>query len=380
MLFGKYVKSFAKYIINELLELKTAFLIYKKTVVIKRTLGSYNKIDNEIYNQHKRIWAPIYHKFKKINLDIYCYISGIISSYYIPEIVYYNIVEPTLNNRNFSHAYSDKNIYDLLFEEKNLFPQTVLRRINGVYYDEEYKNISLTPLYFQNIIKKFNKIILKPSTGTGGGRNVVMFELNNNVIRSKENILNIEYLENIRYQNFILQEYIEQSDYFAQFNKSSLNTIRMFTYRSCYSEKIDVLSSVLRIGREGSIVDNQAAGGISIGIKKDGTLNNFAINKYGSKFTSFNGYDFTNYNRIPQYDAMKRIAIYIAERMLYTRLLGIDISYDKNEKIRIIEINVKNIEINFLQMNNGPLFQSEVNEIIQYCRRNYKTINVGMYV
>ena len=64
------------------------------------------------------------------------------------------------------------------------------------------------------------------------------------------------------------------------------------------------------------------------------------------------------------------IAKKIAKLNYYSRLLGIDLGMDNNGRIRIIEINSVNNEINFYQMNNGPLFGDYTKEIIDYCKKN----------
>ena len=79
--------------------------------------------------------------------------------------------------------------------------------------------------------------------------------------------------------NFIIQKYIDQHHWFARFNESSLNTVRVLTYRRIKNEEAVVLHRLLRAGRPGSVVDNQASGGIACAIDTDGRLMSFGIDK-----------------------------------------------------------------------------------------------------
>ena len=180
---------------------------------------------------------------------------------------------------------------------------------------------------------------------------------------------------------FLIQKYIEQHNYFKQFNNSSVNTVRVMTYRSVRNEEIMILSSVLRIGKPGSIVDNQASGGISCGINKKGELNDYIVDKYGNKkeITEILN-DFKNNIKVYKYNEIIKVAKKIAQKNLYHRILGLDFCVGINDKIYLLEINNKNIEINFLQMNNGPLFREYTDEVIEFCKNMPKSIVLDFWV
>jgi len=180
--------------------------------------------------------------------------------------------------------------------------------------------------------------------------------------------------------SFLIQEYIEQHPFFSKLNPTSVNTVRIFTYRSVADNKVHVLHSVLRIGKKGATVDNQASGGISCGInEKTGSLNNFAIDKYGTKYYKSNKILFSGLT-VPKYGQMKEIAAEIAYSFPYHRLLGFDFALDKNERIRLIEVNNRNNEMNFYQMNNGSLFGGFTLEIMEYCKRRTRTFKIDFEI
>jgi hypothetical protein len=187
-------------------------------------------------------------------------------------------------------------------------------------------------------------------------------------INRNDEILSAEFLDKNYGSNYIIQEYVNQHSYFQQFNRTSLNTIRVFTYRSVKTEEIIVLHSVQRIGWKNSIVDNQASGGISCGIDNNGKLNTYAIDKFGRIYQeSGSGFVFSEAEDVMRIDEIKELAKKIASKNYYARLLGLDLCVDSDNNIKLIEINNKYLEINFLQMNNGPLFGEYTDEVIEYC-------------
>ena len=83
---------------------------------------------------------------------------------------------------------------------------------------------------------------------------------------------------NLHYgQNFILQECFRQSDFTVRFNPSSVNTIRIGTYRDLKGQ-IHILRAIMRIGANGSEVDNAHAGGMFCGIVKRKSVLEYIFN------------------------------------------------------------------------------------------------------
>lgn len=76
---------------------------------------------------------------------------------------------------------------------------------------------------------------------------------------------------------FIIQKCITQHPLQAKLHPSSINSMRMVTVRSLKDGHIEVLPSILRIGANGSIVDNTSQGGIAVGFDP----NTGHLNEYG---------------------------------------------------------------------------------------------------
>jgi hypothetical protein len=322
---------------------------------------------NSIDSFHNTQWAKVYYSINK-NAD----------PKYISETTYYSEVEPRLNNIHFSEAYSDKNCYHKIIPT-SLLPSIYLRCIDGSFYSQDYKVIKQEE--FEKNINNIEYIVIKKAIETGGGRNVSILKKNETKFKYLFKSRKIfDDLKRKYGRNFIVQEYIYQHSFFQQFNPSSVNTIRLFSYRSVMTNEIQLLHAVLRIGKKGALVDNQAAGGISCGINIDsGVLNDFAVNKYGNIFKESNNIEFKSL-KIPFFKNLKLVAIDIAREYKYHRLLGFDFTINKENKIKLIEVNNKNNEINFYQMNNGSLFGNFSDEIIDYCKNSPKHISLDFSI
>lgn len=304
-------------------------------------------------------------------IKTYTSISGKVSPLYIPEDIYYLEIEPRLNNYSLARSYSDKNFYERFFtESKDLFVTSLIRRINGIYYDSDFN--PLTEEKISSIIRLDEKHIIKPSIDSGGGKGVLVIEFNKgNNLNESHSLMSIF---NSFSDNFVLQNFIRQNTFFSQFNLSSVNTIRLLTYRSVVNNEVSVIQGVLRIGKAGSHVDNQASGGVACGFDLDtGKLNDYVSDKYGNVYASFNNIDLREIRIIPDLDTMKKIAKSIASGYDFFRLISFDFCVDEDNRIKIIELNTKNHEINFYQFNNGPLFGKHTDEILKYCSKRKKS-------
>jgi len=340
---------------------------------ISAAIKTKNRLSKELIQSHLKLWKPVNNNVNTKWLKVYCNISGKLDYKYITEFDYYNFIEPVLNHKSFCDAYSDKNSYHT-FLDYELLPKVHLRRMHGVYYFEDYNQLASSYNIFDTIPKNTNKLIIKKSFDSGGGSGVGLLSKTENKWHDNNNeTVTEEYLDYTYGSDFVIQEYLNQHQYFKQFNESSVNTIRLLTYRSVKNNEIIPLHAVLRIGKKGSFVDNQASGGIACGLDDYGKLNSFAVNKYGERFETFNGINFAKTKEIFGFTEIINSGLEVAKLFRYHRILGFDFMVDEYGKIKIIEINNKNNEINFYQMSNGPLFKSYTREIIDYCSTRRKT-------
>ncbi|AVR00343.1 hypothetical protein OBCHQ24_15475 [Oceanobacillus iheyensis] len=280
--------------------------------------------------------------------------------FFIPEDVFYMEIEPSLNNHTLAKAYEDKNFYHSIFEKKCM-PNIVLRNINGNFYDQEYTRIENTRVK-KYLMNHEGVYIVKPSLDTQGGKNIKKLIVNNdNIEFDGIEYQNIDILSRYYNKDFLIQEIIEQHEVLADIYKHSLNTIRIVTLRD--KDKIICGSAVIRFGNEKRIVDNK---GIACGIDVDGKINYYATYLDMSKC---NKHPYTNANfsgvQIPNYSGLKDLVRSLHSKLLYFDLVSWDIAIDKNGNFKMVEFNLKGQEINFHQINNGPLLGQNTKTLLE---------------
>jgi len=376
---------FVKHFINRTHQYKIDRACKKKLKLIHNNIPVLKK--NKVLEQE---YTELWSKFEKNPSILFqrCMssLSGVESSQYVPENIHYGFIEPVLNNRAYALIFNDKNFYErYLLSYKDLFPQAILRGINGTIYSPEFK-----PLTEKNCLDLLSKMqteqeyVLKPATETGGGDNVLFFRRTSKGIRIK--IKNYELKEfykilETRYNgNFIIQEKIRQLPWFAYFNKTSLNTVRLYMYRSVNDENVYPITAYLRFGKEGSIVDSSSQGGRTCGISIQGLLNDFALGKYGEKYYDLGGLNENKKCMVPLFNDMKNTAIELSTYFPYHRLLGFDFIVDINKQLKLFEVNNLYIGIINQQMNTGPLFGDFTDEVIEYSLANKKSVFIHHYI
>ena len=308
----------------------------------------------------------------KLGLQIYtewhqAYIAtnGIEDYKYVPEDIFYKIIEPRLNRLSLKQAYEDKNNYNKVFTHITT-PITILRNINGFFYDGEYKLLT-----FQEAINKFrevynNKLVIKPTLNSGGGRNIKVICKDDFVESNFASYF--EQLVKIYKKDFIVQGYVVQHNFLGEVHPNSLNTLRIISLR--FNNKIYILSSILRMGNSGNIVDNATVGGLTCGINKEGKLNDFATEHY--TYFKHRKHPFTDFvfadKYIPNHKVVEECVEELHSQLLYFDIASWDIAISKNGEPIFIEVNLGNQDINFHQRNNGPLFGSLTEQVINYAK------------
>ncbi|MHC1775903.1 MAG: sugar-transfer associated ATP-grasp domain-containing protein [Lentimicrobium sp.] len=348
---------------------------------INKIVGFEKNVDDTLADLHKAKWAKLsIYPFKNKWLNAFVNSTKIESPDYVPESIFYTQIEPIINSSQLQMAYTDKNFYDLVFL-KNIFPDTVLRNINGGFYNENFSPLIInTNSDLQDIILNYPALIIKPAIESGGGENVYLFKRSGNImIDNTEKVLNLTFLEANLKKNYVVQEVLSQHSDLSRFNKTSINTIRVLTWLSPVSGNVEILQCIFRVGAHGQFVDNSRCGGFAIGISPQGLLNKYATNKIGEHFTEVNGLSLLQHLEIPHFEEIKNRARKIGSKYLQFRLLGLDMAVDDNQTIRCIEINIIGNEINFFQLNNGPLFGEFTNEVIDYCIDNKQQL-YGSYI
>jgi hypothetical protein len=327
----------------------------KIRTIKKKAARRFVPIDSGIERKHKEYWKQLMRAVDPLWLRFYTNMSGIPDIHYVPEDIFYAVIERRLNDINYSWLYADKNFYDVRFGD-TVFPKTLLKNMSGTFVDAE--NRAITKAQGLDILKDNTQdFVIKPSLNSGRGRRVERIDV--------ETTNDYDALLASYGESYIIQEVLTQAPFFRQFSKRSVNTLRVFLYRSVVSERIYPVKCVLRMGRGDRFVDN---GGVSCGVNEKGKLNSYGCTLYGDKYESHPDTDVIfDGQEVPCFDKIIREISELAQKIPTQRLLSFDVVLDVSGSVRVVEINTCGVEINFLQFFGGGLFGRNTDEIVDYC-------------
>lgn len=306
---------------------------------------------------------------KKISLDWHKYFyrrTGNYSPLYIPTDLYYSSLMPKFNHYPFNEAYSDKNITDLLLPDIHQ-PETLLKNTRGYFY---INNEPATLEEAADFCRNLSDVIIKP-TFTAHGEGVKKFSVSDGMTTIGN--LTIEQLFKKYDRNFLIQKVIRQHPQMAALNESSVNTIRILTFRS--GMEILILYTVIRIGRKGFDVDNETAGGISTRINPDGTLCRYAFGAAGDDNIEYtdNGTRLEGY-QIPSFDKAIEMVRKAHYHLPHFDLIGWDVAIEEDGEPILIEWNTWP---ELSQSANGPAFGEHTERILRETWHRYNTRNAN---
>lgn len=290
--------------------------------------------------------------------------NGIYSEKYIPASIYSSTIIYSLNNYQFSLAYVNKGFYDTLFPDVNR-PQTFVKNVNGYYYDDK------KPISKEEAIERCSNVqnaVIKPCLLGSWGQGVKMIHAENGFIPNMN--MSVPDLFSHYKSNFIIQSKLVQHPELARLNPTSVNTIRVMSYRR--ENEVVILYATIRIGRKGEVVDNETAGGIKADIDlQTGRIKGpaFGSPTEENMFTTDSGVEVDGFF-IPSFPQILDFVKDLHFRLPYFRLIGWDISVDVEGKPVMIEWN-RSAELS--QVAHGPAFGDYTEEILANARTGINT-------
>lgn len=315
-----------------------------------------------------KFWKPLVGYKNKYAYRLYSKSCG--ESKYIISEPACIAINNALNPVQFQAYYADKNMFDKLLTA-GATPKTILRKMRGsCILDSQYSNVeSLSDESLSDYLKDFNSVILKPSVGTNSGIGVELFiREDDNKFHQKNTdaVLTADYLINYSGE-YILQETMRQHEFMSKLNPTSINTIRLATYRSVKDNKVHLLSSVIRIGAKDQFVDNLHAGGVMIRVLEKGKLDKCCYTQDGIRLDSHNGNSFQEGNYlVPEWDKIISFAKENASRLTHMRLIQHDIMIDENGNPKYIEFNNIGFSHWIAQFTGTPAFLDFAEEMRDY--------------
>lgn len=308
--------------------------------------------------------------FKNINIhshQIITHISGIFKKEYLPEDLFHSTIEPTLNNYSLAKGLTDKNYLTKIFLGIK-HPEGVIKNINGVFFNN--KGILITKEEAITNCSKFNKLIVKPSIDSYGGRNIIVLNLNGKSSQYKNH--SIKEVFDSYQKDFIIQIFLSQNKKMKSLNPTSINTIRIISL--LWENKVNILHAIVRLGRKNSYVDNTGQGGLFCQIKSDGNLVNKGYDGESNMFletdTNIKFKDF----KVPFYDRLKEEVYELHKQVPHFRLVSWDLALDNENKTVLIEYNVVGQGVDGYEYTNGPFFGEFTNKVLRYCSQKGQNI------
>lgn len=125
---------------------------------------------------------------------------------------------------------------------------------------------------------------------------------------------------------FIVEERICQHPFMGRYNSSSVNTVRINTFQS--GGTVRRFTSIIKTGRQGSLVDNGAQGGVMALVDSEtGAIVTDAIDDLGHTFAVHpdSGVPFRG-EQIPRWDELKQITTEMALRLPGLTFVGWDMA------------------------------------------------------
>lgn len=272
---------------------------------------------------------------------------------YIPDDLWYSVIDPHFNDWTAAKYLDNKCLYMRLFPTVPQ-PRTVAFRMNGCWLDENYLPISVETVHSRFAAQK--ELVIKRATESLGGKGVYFVSGKDIATEAFRLIKDIK-------GDIVVQESFQQHPAMAKLNSESVNTVRVLSLLK--DNQVSILSVIIRMGINGARVDNASSGGITCGVTESGRLKEIAYSAAGDRFkehpTTHLPFDSVT---IPAFDELKNLVVRLHNSFPVFRLVSWDIAIDVLGRPTLIEANLCNGELDFHQLNNGPVFGDNTERIL----------------
>ena len=283
-------------------------------------------------------------------------LTGIYDKRILPNDLYVGYIQPALIDYRMKMAYDDKNLFSRLLPFAN-YPRKIVQCANGFFYNADG---AMTRKQAVKLCQNIDAAIIKPTLESNSGKNVEKLIVKNGITNLDNHT--IEEVFSRYGRNFVIEEFAKQHPAMESLNPSSLNTIRVITFRK--ENEILLCKAICRIGKPGNVVDNFAAGGMGCVVKDDGYLSEYAYTKVYSerRNTTYTDVVLKDF-QIPGFENVKRFVKKAHLAMPQFPLLAWDIAIGEDEQPIFIEYNTN--FCNIFELEQGqPLFGDYTDEIL----------------
>jgi len=323
---------------------------------MKHRAQGLGNLDSEQIKLVRDFFSP----YKSISLAghiFYTKKTGVFSQYYIPDSLWYAYIDPHFNPRRQAKVMDSKLLYSrmLIGGGKIKHPHTIAYRVNGYWLSGTFRPISIEEI--ASCAMGSSAIFIKQSEDSAGGHGVIYYDCAGGV----ENLVHL--LRSIQ-MNVVIQSGIQQHTQMARLNSSSVNTIRILTHLTLDGQ-VKVRSVVVRMGRNGSHVDNASSGGITVGIDSVGRLKAKAYDVGGCCYEEHpNSHVKFSEVVIPSYEDLLDEVKLMHWQLPQFRLLSWDLAINQEAMPILIEVNMHSGQLDFHQLNNGPVFGEDTESVL----------------
>lgn len=257
--------------------------------------------------------------------------TGFFTKEYVPNNFYHVELVPRANIHRLQGPLGDKNMCDFLFPGENI-ARSILKNMNGYFY---FEGEPVSKDEAVRLCQNLERVIIKPSKESKG-HGVQIFSAKDGV--TDLNGKTVESIFEEYKKDFLIQEVVKQHKDMAALNPTSVNTMRILSYRS--DMEVLIVYSVVRIGRKGSVIDNQCAGGISTTIDKEGRLGKEAFGGYSADNIQMtdSGVVLDGY-QLPSYDKAIEMVKRLHLKLPFFNLVGWDVAIQEDGEPVLIEFN-----------------------------------------
>ena len=169
--------------------------------------------------------------------------------------------------------------------------------------------------------------------------------------------------------NFIVQEKARQHPELQRVNPTSLNSMRLYTYRTLEG-KCEFLYpySMLRFGGKGAVKDNTSKGGGTCLIDRDGHVDDRVFRFKHMEISSLKRETGVENLVVPCYHKVIDTLLAMHSKLPYFDYVGWDVTVDPDGEPLFIEFNLVPA-IEGPQLMAGPMFAEHLDEVVERARQ-----------
>lgn len=316
-----------------------------------------------------RYWKQYGIRFKSYNWFRWYYgFTGIKSPKFIPAEIHTKMIIPYYNERAgvaFSVAYEDKNLFYDILPEAN-FPEPIIRNIDGVFFDRLDHYVCGSDGLIDLLTSEQGEVIVKKALDSYQGKSVKKYSIMGR--RDAQSLLDDWKDES----NYIVQKAIKQHPFFARFNESSVNIMRINSI--CVNGRVEIHTPILRFGYPGWITDVSFIDGLEdvrvVGITEDGYLMDEVVSMQGNRWKLSDVVKDPENKKIPSWDRIVALVKQNARRLKHIGRVGWDITVAEDGEPVVIEYNISYPYPGpyLSQIAAGPLFGEHTDMVLEFLK------------